>query len=252
MKSLRHIVLGWYLAFAAKIVLWRCRSTIIAIAGTVNKTFTKEAIEQVLQAKGHSTLSTTHTYNTDIGLPLSILGLESGYNSVSRWLNILPQVLVRIFSRKLPSILILELGISHPGDAKKLLRIITPDIVVITDITQRYRENFGDMKTLSSEYGYLLSVVPKRSFVALNYDTIIVRNLRDFLNARVYFFSLENNANTIDRLWFIRTYNKTLEGMEAEIVSPSQTETIHLSRFGRHHLNAFLIARIVSSNIKIL
>jgi UDP-N-acetylmuramoyl-tripeptide--D-alanyl-D-alanine ligase len=249
MKKFGHILLRWYLGMAAYLVIQRCRPKIIAIAGTVNKTFTKEAIEVVLEARGKKFLSTAHTYNTDIGLPLSILGLSSGYNSYRRWLALLPHVIIKIFTRGLPEILILELGISHPGDAKKLLRIIKPDVVIITDITQRYRENFTDRSMIAKEYGYLLTAVKKTGYSILNYDTIIVRSLSSFSIRPLYFFSLQTVSVSEKNLWHVTDICTSTEGIQALVVNPYDSRLISISRFGRHHLSAFLIADIISHTL---
>ena len=246
MKNLGHIVLRWYLGVAARLVIHRCRPKIIAIAGTVNKTFVKQTIEVVLEAQGKKCSSTTQTYNTDIGLPLSILGLNSGYNSYRRWLALLPHVFLKIFTQRLPKTLILELGISHPGDAKKLLRIIKPDVVIITDITQRYRENFTDMSTIAKEYGNLLKAVPKNGYSILNYDTIIVRSLNNLSESPHYYFSLEKVSNPEKNIWHVADICTREEGIEALVLNPYDSRLVSLPRFGRHHLSAFLIADIIN------
>lgn len=245
MKNLGHIVLRWYLGVAAKLVIRRCRPKIIAIAGTVNKTFVKQAIEVVLEAQGKKCSSTTHTYNTDIGLPLSILGLSSGYNSYRRWLVLLPHIFLKIFTQHLPKTLILELGISHPGDAKKLLRIIKPDVVIITDITQRYRENFTDLSTIAQEYGNVLKALPKNGYCILNYDTIIVRSLESFSESPHYYFSLEKVSKPEKNMWYVTDLWTREEGIEAMVVNPYASRLVSLSRFGRHHVSAFLIADVI-------
>ena len=84
MKRFAKIILQYYLYLFAKLALWRCQPFVIAVAGTTNKTFTKQAIESFLRARGEPLA--VPSFNTEIGLPLAILGLKSGYNSYQRWL----------------------------------------------------------------------------------------------------------------------------------------------------------------------
>jgi UDP-N-acetylmuramoyl-tripeptide--D-alanyl-D-alanine ligase len=130
------IILQYYLFVLAKIALWRGKPLVIAVAGSTNKTFTKLAIEALLREHGQNTMS--ESYNTEIGLPLAILGLKSGYNSYKRWLGIMFQALIRAFSLKLPKIIVLEFGSNKSGDLNYLAKIAKPKVAVITAITQRY------------------------------------------------------------------------------------------------------------------
>lgn len=250
MKRLGFYLLRIYLGFLAWVVIKRCQPIIIGIAGTTNKTFTKQAIEQAMIARNISTSSTVHNFNTDIGIPLTILDLPSGYNSYQRWLTIIPQAIVKAVRRSLPKVLVLELGISHPGDAEHLSDIIQPDILVITDITQRYRENFGDVNNLSKEYRKLIEKVSKKGLVVLNYDTMIVKDLEKYCQAKVLFFSVEDVGNSREDIYFIKNLQGTESGQKFEIVSPEKNLSIFIPRFGKHHLRSALVSQIVVDSIE--
>jgi alanine racemase len=61
------------------------------------------------------------SYNSQIGVPLSVLKLDDRYK----------------FG-------IFEAGISMPGEMEKLQRVIDPDIGIITNIGDAHSENFRD------------------------------------------------------------------------------------------------------------
>ncbi len=250
MKRLGFYLLRIYLGFLAWVVLKRYQPIIIGIAGTTNKTFTKQAIEQALIARNISTSSTAHNFNTDIGIPLTILDLPSGYNSYQQWLAIIPQALVKAVTRSLPEVLVLELGISHPGDAGHLSGIIQPDILVISDITQRYRENFGDVNNLSKEYSKLIEKVSKKGLVILNYDTMIVRDLAKYCQVKVLFFSLEDFGNSREDIYFIKNLLGTATGQKFEIFSSEKNQSLFIPKFGKHHLRSLLVSEIVVDSIE--
>jgi len=250
MKRLGFYLLRIYLGFLAWVVIKRCQPIVIGIAGTTNKTFTKQAIEQALIARNISTSSTTHNFNTDIGIPLTILDLPSGYNSYQRWLGIIPQALVKAVARSLPPVLILELGISHPGDAEHLSHIIQPDMLVITDITQRYRENFGDINNLSKEYRKLVEKVSKKGLVILNYDTMIVKDLAKYCQAKFLFFSLQDFENSREDIYFVKKWQESVTGQNFEIFSPQKNQPVCISRYGKHHVRSLLASKIVMDSIE--
>ncbi len=249
MKRIGFYLLRIYLSFFAWLVLKRCQPLIIGIAGTSNKTFTKEAIEKALISQNISTSSTAHNFNTDIGIPLTILDLPSGYNSYQRWFSIIPKVIVKGLTHSLPRVLILELGISHPGDAAHLTSIIHPDILVICDITQRYRENFGDLKKLSKEYRKLVKKVSKEGLVILNYDTIIVKDLAKYCETETLFFSLQDLGKITANVYFASDIITTQEGIKTEITSPQKSQSFFIPRFGKHHIRSLLITEIIKDSI---
>lgn len=238
MKKIAHRILRYYLSLLARVVLWRSRPYIIAIAGTVNKSFVREAVAEILRKNGLAVETTIRSFNTDIGLPLSILGLDSGYDSYKRWLRLLPQAFVQALKRRLPAYVIVELGISHPGDVRPLMSLVEPQMAIITDITQRYRENFGDLGAISQEYAFLLKRLPAGGHCLLNYDTILVRELAAYSKAPVTFFSLENSLSD---------YTINEQGMSGTITINERAEQFSLPRFGAHHITAYLVARLVLS-----
>lgn len=244
MKKLFRHLLYWYLALIARLLLLRYRPTVIAVAGTVNKAFAKEAIGRILAEKGLRADMAYNGFNTEIGLPLAILGLPSGYESYVRWLAILPRSLKALFARRLAPVLLLELGVSRPGDLQKLLRIIHPQVAVITDLTQRYRENFSDLAALSREYELLIKHLPLQGLAVLNYDTISVRSLAASSAAPVFFFSLE--AQPVSRqMYALQDLKKTTAGQSAEAITPAGPAMLEIPRFGRHHAAAALCALII-------
>ncbi len=65
----------------ARLVLLRYKPKIVAVTGTVGKTSAKDAIRSVL-GQNFFTRKSVKSYNSEIGVPLVILGCETG------WLNL--------------------------------------------------------------------------------------------------------------------------------------------------------------------
>jgi alanine racemase len=102
------------------------KSPVIAITGSAGKTVVKEWLADILGLTT-SVIRSPKSYNSQIGVPLSILKLDDRYK-------------LGIF----------EAGISFPGEMEKLQQIIDPDIGVITNIGDAHSENFRD-KTIKTE-----------------------------------------------------------------------------------------------------
>ena len=74
------------LTFEAKLLLRRTKPTIIAVTGSVGKTSVKDSIYQVIKDKVRARKS-EKSYNSEIGVPLSILGLPNAWNNPFYWLK---------------------------------------------------------------------------------------------------------------------------------------------------------------------
>ena len=249
MKKIFKLLLKYYLKYITKLVLLIHRPVIIAIAGSTNKTFVKEEVSRVLRELGKNARANPRSFNTEIGLPLAVLNLSSGYNSYKNWLPIISKAFLAIFQRNFPQYLILELGVSDPGDMKYLLSIIKPRLAIITNITQRYLESFSDMDRLAGEYEYLAKKAEKSGVVALNYDNIKVRNMKKITNAPVKFFSIKNN-NKISNLWQSVEINKTDKGQTVKISHNNIFKEYKINRFGDHHVYNLLIGLIIKDYVK--
>jgi Alr-MurF fusion protein len=103
------------------------KSPVIAVTGSAGKTVVKEWLAEILGLTT-SVVRSPKSYNSQIGVPLSVWKLDENYK-------------LGIF----------EAGISLPGEMEKLQKVIDPDIGVITNIGDAHRENFPDSRTKASE-----------------------------------------------------------------------------------------------------
>jgi len=110
--------------------------TVIGITGSNGKTVVKEWLYQLLK-DDYTVIRSPKSYNSQIGVPLSVWqleGVESRKSKVER-----------------PVLAIFEAGISQPGEMEKLERIIRPTIGVITYIGHEHDENFASLEQKRAE-----------------------------------------------------------------------------------------------------
>ena len=245
MKIIFKYILKIYLKYITKLVLLIHRPAIIAVTGSINKPFAKEAIKKALEDLGLSVRANPKNFNTEIGLPLAILALTSGYNSFVDWLPIIIAAPKRIFSRNFPDYLVLGLGTSDPGDMKYLLSIVRPNITIITDITQRYLESFSDMNELVGEYEYLTRLMPTAGLLITNNDNARLVALSGRAKCRVITFAIDNPAD-----YQAKGTQATDTGQKFYLHCLEKgQEPVSISRFGKHHVIAFLIGRIIKDYV---
>lgn len=120
--------------------------TVIAVAGSNGKTTTKELIASVLTQK-FPTLRSELSFNNDVGVPLTLLRLESKHQAA-----------------------VIEVGTNHPGELAPLVRIIQPQIGVITSIGREHLEFFGSLEGVAQEEGTLAELLPDSGTLLVNGD----------------------------------------------------------------------------------
>lgn len=120
----------------AKHVLKKYSPTVIAVTGSVGKTSTKDAIFAMITSKTFVRKS-DKSFNSEIGVPLTILGLKNAWNNPFAWIsNIVAGLHLVLFRSAYPKCLVLEVGADHPGDIQNLTKWLKPDIAVITMVSK--------------------------------------------------------------------------------------------------------------------
>jgi len=182
-------ILQYILKILAKIVLWRHQPEIVGVTGSVGKTSAKEAIYQVLK-KQFQVRRSRENYNNEIGVPLTVLGLETAGHSLIAWLKNFFKAGVVIFRGKnYPEILVLEMAVDRPGDMKYLLDFVPVRVGVITAIGQFpvHLEFFPEKGKLIEEKALLVKMLSKNGLAVLNYDDLTVRMISDDLSEKTKF-----------------------------------------------------------------
>ena len=122
------------LTWEARLILRRFKPKIIAVTGSVGKTTTKDAIYAAISAHVHVRKS-DKSMNSEIGVPLTIIGCKNAWWSIGGWAqNLFEGLKVAIMPGTYPEWLVLEVGADHPGDIRRIASWLKPDIAVITSI----------------------------------------------------------------------------------------------------------------------
>jgi len=184
----------------AKIVLKKYKPVIIGVTGSVGKTSTKEAIYHIFKSHfGENKIRRNQrNYNNEIGVPLTIFGLETGGKSVFKWLVRFFQIFSMIFFKKqYPDFLIIEMGADRPGDIKYLIDFVRPAVGVITTIGEIpvHLEFFSSPQQIAQEKRNLVFCLDENGIAVLNYDDEKVRAMGEGLKAKVITYGLNEKAD---------------------------------------------------------
>jgi Alr-MurF fusion protein len=126
------------------------KGTVIGITGSAGKTIVKEWLADIM-ALAMPVIRSPKSYNSQVGVPLSVLKLNSSFKAG-----------------------IFEAGISFAGEMEKLQAVIDPDIGVITNIGDAHQENFPDLRKKAEEK---LKLFRKASVIVYCRDHKIIHDL---------------------------------------------------------------------------
>jgi UDP-N-acetylmuramoyl-tripeptide--D-alanyl-D-alanine ligase len=130
-EALRKAVV-WLLTLEAKAILKKYRPRVIAVTGSVGKTSAKDAVYAALSLR-YFVRRSEKGYNSDIGVPLTILGVPNGGSNPIQWLkNLIDGLSIILLSAPYPEWLVLEIGGDRPGDISRSLSWLAPNVVVAT------------------------------------------------------------------------------------------------------------------------
>ena len=182
----------------AILIIKKYRPDIIGITGSIGKTNAKEAIDAVLTNK-FNVRKNLKNYNNEIGVPLSIIGCESGNANLIKWLKVFWQALklLILIDKNYPQILILEMGADKKGDIDYLVKFARPKVSVVTAIAPVHLEFFGNLNGIIEEKKKIATCLKKDDWLVINYDDEQVKNFINYSKARNISFGFNQQADLV-------------------------------------------------------
>lgn len=136
MKKIFKFFITLILFILSRLVVRRYRPHIVMITGSVGKTSTKDAVAAVLATRFFVRKS-EKSFNSEFGVPFTILGVDNPWDNPFAWFSVVRRAIALLLLPNLyPKMLVLEVGADRPGDLARILRIVTPDAVVVTPLPE--------------------------------------------------------------------------------------------------------------------
>ena len=147
---------------------------VIAVTGSNGKTTAKE-MTAAIASKAKSTLKSRGNFNNQIGLPLTLCGINGH------------------------EVVVLEMGARAAGDIKELCEIASPDIGIITNIGPAHLEGFGSMEGVLKAKLELMDYVDK---LLINADDVLLSSgvidkltANDSHHTEIYTYGINKDAD---------------------------------------------------------
>lgn len=184
------------LEWEARLILKKYKPKIIGVTGNIGKTSTKDAIASVLSKKFFVRKS-DKSYNSEIGVPLTVLGVSSGWSNPLIWVkNLLEGLSLIIFKADYPEWLVLEIGADRPGDIEHTVSYLTLNIGVVTYVGDLpvHVEFFPSQKALVKEKTFVATAPGPGGLVILNHDNPTVLAMQEKAHVPVLTFGFSDAA----------------------------------------------------------
>ncbi len=164
---------------------------VIGITGSNGKTIVKEWLYELLSEE-FKIVRSPKSYNSQIGVPLAVLLMDSHFN-------------LGIF----------EAGISQPEEMEKLAAVVQPDIGILTNIGDAHQENFNSKQQKTEEKLKLFGNTQKLIFCTDDEKTaMLALQFCKVQNIKPVSWSLENRQATIH---FKKRTENGFDRLEAKI-----------------------------------
>ncbi|NBS75927.1 MAG: UDP-N-acetylmuramoyl-tripeptide--D-alanyl-D-alanine ligase [Betaproteobacteria bacterium] len=119
---------------------WRSQFSIpmIAVTGSNGKTTVTQMIASILRAwQGEDALATQGNFNNAIGLPLTLLRLQSRHRSA-----------------------VVELGMNHVGEIAELASLAAPTVALVNNAQREHQEFLHSVQAVAAENGAVIAALP--------------------------------------------------------------------------------------------
>ena len=233
----------WYLRLLAKLQLKKINPFIVGVGGASGKTSLSNFIYLILSQKYK--VKQGRGKNSETGIPLDILGLTMKNYNNRDWIKVLFFALYKVLlDYKKFDIYVAEMGIDSPLEPKNmsyLLKIIKPDVGVLTNISYEHSQYFDPLvensnskereedilELTSSQESLLLTGLLPKNYAVLNVDDENIAKLRGKIRANQITVSSKNKSadfyidsvqNFIDR--FIMQFIFLGKKYKVEIANP--------------------------------
>lgn len=188
---------------------WRAQHcvTVVGVTGSVGKTSTKELVAHVLGSRW-AVLRTSGNYNNEIGLPLTLLALQSVHQ-----------------------VAVLEMGMYAAGEIALLARLAHPRVGVVTNIGPVHLERLGSLEAIAAAKAELVEALPPDGYAVLNGDDERVRMMARRTRASVVTYGRRARCDVA----IVKLESYGLEGLALSLATPVGTLDVRTPLAGAHH-----------------
>lgn len=146
------------------------QTTTVGITGSFGKTSTKFALDTILSTH-LNTLKTPNSYNTKIGVTITIRNSLKPYHDV----------------------FIAEMGAKEPGNIQEICELVGHKYAILTAIGEQHLETFKSLDNIKKTKFEIVETLPADGVAFLNGDDENIMSYTPQNNCRKVYFGIDNN-----------------------------------------------------------
>lgn len=200
----------------------------VAVTGSVGKTTVKDFTAAAVGA-GRRVHAARGSFNNELGVPLTLLGLEHG-----------------------DEVLIAELGARHEGDIAALAPMVAPDVSIVTAVAAVHLEVFGSLEAIGRAKSELVEALGPDGLAVLHAADPIVAAMAARAPASLL-VAIDGGANGATApapdVWAENVHLDRQARPSATAVTPWGRTDVRLPVAGRHQLLNGLFALAVAGHL---
>ena len=191
---------------------------VVAITGSAGKTSTKEATADFLST-GYDVYRNAGNLNNHIGLPLSLLELTMR-----------------------PEIAVVELGMNHAGEIRRLIELCEPEVRVWTNVGDAHVGYFGSVEAIADAKAEVLERADRTTRLVANADDALVMAHADRFPGITTTFGITESAD----VRAVDVEDDGVRGTTARLETPVGAVPLRVPLAGRGPLLNVLAAAAVA------
>lgn len=253
----------WYLRTCAKLQLKKFNPYIVGVGGASGKTSLSNFIYIIFKSRFKTKQGKGK--NSETGIPLDILGITVRGYSKLEWLKILLLIPFKLLLNwKKFEVYTAEMGIDSPLPPKNmsyLLKIIKPDIGVLTNISYEHSLYFDPLveeldekereknilELIKEQEGLLLTALSEKDTAVLNIDDENIKDLKSTVSAKILTVSSKDTSAD----FYIHKIQNFIDKFQTTFVYKEKKYIIEIQNpLPKHFAYSFVLA-IAASNTKI-
>lgn len=193
---------------------------VIGITGSVGKTTTKEMVALAVSA-GLRTMKTAGNANSQIGLPLTVLRMESEDEAA-----------------------IVEMGVSMPGEMVRIAKVAKPTLAVMTNIGVSHIEFMKTRENIMAEKLRIADYLPTGGTVFVNGDDDLLSTLKSTPKRSIVRFGLCESCD-----WRAVELNADVYGTRFTCLHGGRETRVYVPAAGEHNVRNALAALAVADAV---
>lgn len=153
----------------------KSNKNIIAITGSSGKTSTKEMIGQALSSIGQTYIN-PESFNNHVGVPYSLANMPRNTDYG-----------------------VFELGMNNLNEISFLSKLVEPNIVIITNISEAHIGNFNSIQEIIKAKVEIFDGLKSNGYILVNNDHVFYQEIKEYINklnnTNIITYGFNKNAN---------------------------------------------------------